>query len=147
MTCTVGSTLLERLLLVEHNPLFRDGLALLLEWRTGLSSDLARSLTEARYVLHNAAHKPICAIVDFDMPGGEGIELLKQLKGLPILALIRSRSMQRRAEAIEAGAEDVLSTTGPIEDIVAAVERLVFAEAERRRLVKLEDQAQPSHGV
>jgi hypothetical protein len=55
--------------------------------------------------------------------------------------------MERKAEAIESGAEEVLSTTGPAEDIVAAVERLVFAESERRRLVKLEDQAQPSHVV
>ena len=138
---------MDRLLLVEHNLLFRDGLALLLKWRTGWSSDLARSPTEARYVLDNAARKPICAIVDFDVSGGEGIELLKQLKGLPILALVRSRSLERRAEAIESGAADVLSTTDPTEDIVAAVERLVFSEAKRRRLVKLEDQAQPSHVV
>jgi hypothetical protein len=55
--------------------------------------------------------------------------------------------MERKAEAIESGAEEVLSTTGPAEDIVAAVEQLVFAESERRRLVKLEDQAQPSHVV
>ena len=95
--------------------------------------------------MDDAARKPICAIVDFDVPGGEGIDLLKQLKGLPVLALIRSRSLERQAEAIEAGAHEVLSTTGPTEKIVAAVERLVFAESERRRLVKLEDQAQPGH--
>jgi DNA-binding NarL/FixJ family response regulator len=138
---------MERLLLVEHNLLFREGLALLLKWRTGLSSDLARSLTEARYVLDDAACKPICAIVDFDVPGGEGLELLKQLKGLPVLALISSRSLERQAEAIESGADEVLSTTGPTEKIVAAVERFVFSEAKRRRLVKLEDQAEPSDVV
>src|SRR4028119_737401 len=125
---------MERLLLIEHNLLFGEGLALLLRWRTGLSSDLAGSFTEARYVLHNVARKPICAIVDFDVPGGEGIEPLKQLKGLPVLALIRSRSMERKAEAIESGAEEVLSTTGPAEDIVAAVERPRFAGPRRRRL-------------
>jgi DNA-binding NarL/FixJ family response regulator len=130
-------------LLVEHDLLFREGLALLLKWRTGLSSDLASSLTEARYVLHNADQKPVCAIVDFDLPGGEGIEPLKQLKGLPVLALVRSRSMERKAEAIESGADEVLSTTGPTEHIVAAVERLAFSEAKRRRSVKLEGQAQP----
>ena len=134
---------MERLLLIEHNLLFGEGLALLLKWRTGLSSDLARSPTEARYVLDNAARKPICAIVDFDVPGGEGIEPLKQLKGLPVLALIRSRSMERKAEAIESGADEVLGTTVPSEDLVAVVERLVFSEAKRRRLVKLEGQAQP----
>jgi hypothetical protein len=39
---------MERLLLVEHHPLFGDGLALLIEWRTGLSSIRAGSLAEAR---------------------------------------------------------------------------------------------------
>ena len=38
---------MERLLLLEHNPLFREALALLLEWQTGLSSVLAGSLAEA----------------------------------------------------------------------------------------------------
>jgi hypothetical protein len=39
---------MERLLLVEHHPLFGDGLALLIEWRTGLGSIRAGSLAEAR---------------------------------------------------------------------------------------------------
>jgi hypothetical protein len=30
---------MERLLLVEHEPLFGEGLALLLEWRTGLGCE------------------------------------------------------------------------------------------------------------
>ena len=64
-----------------------------------------------------------------------------------MLALLRSRSMERKAEAIESGANEVLSTTGPSEDIVAAVERLILSEAKRGRLVKPEDQAQPSHVV
>jgi DNA-binding NarL/FixJ family response regulator len=81
------------------------------------------------------------------VPGGEELELLKQLKGLPVLALISSRSLERQAEAIESGADEVLSTTGPTEKIVAAVERFVFSEAKRRRLVKLEDQAEPSDVV
>jgi hypothetical protein len=42
---------MERLLVVEHSRLFREGLALLLEWRTGLSSIHAGSLAEAKGVL------------------------------------------------------------------------------------------------
>jgi hypothetical protein len=41
---------MERILLVEHNLLFREGLALLLKWRTGLSRIFARSFAEAQDV-------------------------------------------------------------------------------------------------
>ena len=116
---------MERVLLVEHNLLFRDGLALLLEWRTGLNSIFARSLAEAQDVLEEANQKPACVIVDLDMPNGEGTALLKELNGLPTLALIRSPNRERRGEAKGLGANQVLLTTEAPEKIVAAVERLI----------------------
>ena len=112
-------------MLVEHNILFRDGLALLLQWRTGLSSDLASTFAEARCVLGEQNRKPICAIVDLDLPEGDGTELLEQLEGIPILALSRSLNLERQAEAIGLGTDQVLDIRGPVEKIVAAVERLV----------------------
>jgi DNA-binding NarL/FixJ family response regulator len=116
---------MERLLLVEHNLLFREGLALLLKWRTGLSSVFARSLAEAQDVLEEANQKAACVLVDLDLPDGEGTELLKELNRLPMLALIRIPHRERRGEAIGLGAKQVLRTTGPPEKIVAAVERLL----------------------
>jgi DNA-binding NarL/FixJ family response regulator len=117
---------MERLLVVEHNRLFREGLALLLEWRTGLSSIHAGSLAEAKGVLEEANQKkPACIIVDLDLPDGEGTEVLKELDGIPVLALIKSQNMERRAEAIGLGADEVLGTTGPAEKIAAAVDRLI----------------------
>jgi DNA-binding NarL/FixJ family response regulator len=116
---------MERLLVVEHNHLFREGLALLLEWRTGLSSIHAGSLAEAKGILEEANRKPAWIIVDLDLPDGEGTEVLKQLDGIPVLALIKSQNVERRAEAIGLGADEVLRTTGPAEKIAAAVERLI----------------------
>jgi DNA-binding NarL/FixJ family response regulator len=115
---------MEWLLLVEHNPLFRDGLTLLLEWRTGLSSIHAGSLAEANDVLEEATHKPACIIVDLDLPEGEGNKLLEELDGIPVLALIKDRSLKRQAEAMGLGAEEVLRTRS-VEKIAAAVERLI----------------------
>jgi DNA-binding NarL/FixJ family response regulator len=116
---------MERLLLVEHNILFRDGLALLLQWRTGLSSDMASTLAEAKCVLVEQNRKPTCAIVDLDLPEGEGTELLEQLDGIPVLALSRSLNLERQAEAIGLGTDQVLDIMGPVDKIVAAVERLI----------------------
>src|SRR5215211_3505703 len=116
---------MERLLVVEHSRLFREGLALLLEWRTGLSSIQAGSLAEAKSVLEAANQKPACIIVDLDLPDGEGTEVLKELDGVPVLALIRSKNVERQAEAIGLGAEEVLLTAESGEKIAAAVERLI----------------------
>jgi DNA-binding NarL/FixJ family response regulator len=116
---------MERILLVEHNLLFRDGLALLLEWRTGLNSVFARSRAEVQDVLEEANQKPACVIVDLDLPDGEGTEVLKELNGLPMLALLRSPNRERRREAKGLGAKQVLLTTEVPEKIVAAVERLI----------------------
>jgi DNA-binding NarL/FixJ family response regulator len=121
---------IERLLLVEQNHLFREGLALLLEWETGLSSVCAGSLIEARCVLEDANHKPDCVIVDLDLPDGEGTELLTQLNGLPAVALINGESLERKAEVIGLGADEVVSVKGPPEEIIAAVERLIGPTSE-----------------
>jgi DNA-binding NarL/FixJ family response regulator len=116
---------MEQLLLVEHNRLFGDGLALLLQWRTGLSSVQAGSLAEVTAVLDEANRKPACVVVDLDLPEGEGTEVLKELDRVPVLALIGSRNVQRQAEAIGLGADEVLAMTGPVERIAVAVERLI----------------------
>jgi DNA-binding NarL/FixJ family response regulator len=115
---------MERLMLVEHNRLFGDGLALLLEWRTGLSSVHAGSLAEAKGVLKEANQKLACVVVDLDLPNGDGNELLEHLDGIPVLALIKDLSLERQAEARGLGAEEVLRTRS-VEKIVAAVERLI----------------------
>ena len=118
---------MKRLLIVEHNRLFRSGLALLLEWRTGLSSVYASSLAEAQDVLDGASEMPICTIVDLDLPKGDSTELLKQLNELPVVALIKGPSLARRTKALEEGADEVveINTIQPGEQIIAAVERLI----------------------
>ena len=113
------------LLLVEDKALFREGLALLLEWHTGLSSVQAGSLAETQRILSDTKDWPACAIVDLDLPDEEGIELLEQLRGLPILALTTGRSLVRHARALEAGANEVLSKEQSAERIDDEVERLV----------------------
>ena len=113
------------LLLVEDKALFREGLALLLEWHTGLSSVQAGSLAEAKRILSDTKDWPACAIVDLDLPDEDGIDLLKQLRGLPRLALTTGRNQERRARALEVGADEVLSKAESAERIADVVGRLV----------------------
>jgi CheY-like chemotaxis protein len=116
---------MRRILVVEDHALFREGLALLIELRTGHSSIQADSLAEARRILKDTRDKPICAIVDLHLPDGDGIELVEQLRELPVLALSTHQSPQWRNRVLEAGADEVLSKVAPVERILGTVNRLL----------------------
>ena len=113
------------LLLVEKHALFREGLALLLKWRTGLDSVQSGSIAEAQRILGDAKEKPVCAVVDLDLPDGDGIELLERLRELPVVALVSDRSLECCARALEAGADKVLHKRESSEKIGNTVEQLV----------------------
>jgi DNA-binding NarL/FixJ family response regulator len=120
---------MKRLLLVHDNNLFREALALLLEWQTGLDSVEAGSVAEAHRILGEPHHDEVClAIVDIDLPNEDGIELIKELRELepdcPVLALTTTRSMQKHIQALQAEAEEVLYIGESIEELTEAVRRL-----------------------
>jgi DNA-binding NarL/FixJ family response regulator len=119
---------MRRLLLIQDDALFCEGLALLLKWGTGFESIQAASLAEARRILSNTKDKPVCIVIDLDLPDGDGTELLEQLRGLPVLALTTDRNLQRRARALEAGADEVLPMAESGEKIVDVVRLLVGGE-------------------
>jgi len=110
-------------LIVEDHALFREGLALLLKWRTGLDNIQSGSIDEARRILGDTKEKPVCAVVDLDLP--DGVELLERLRGLPVVALVSDRSLERCVRALEAGADEVLHKGESSEKIQSAVEQLV----------------------
>jgi DNA-binding NarL/FixJ family response regulator len=119
----------KRVLLIEDHALFRESLALLLEWRLGLESIEAGSLAEGRRVLSAATGMTDFAIIDLDLPDGDGSELVERLHqtepDVPILAFTAERSLVRRARALDAGADEVLAKMTPVEQIIGAAEQLV----------------------
>jgi DNA-binding NarL/FixJ family response regulator len=119
---------MKRLLLVDDNSLFREALALLLEWNMGLDSVQAESIAEARLILGDSHDEVGLAIIDVDLPDGDGIELIEELREIetdvPVLALATGRRLQR-TRALQAGAEEVLTVEEPIEELVGTVRRLL----------------------
>jgi DNA-binding NarL/FixJ family response regulator len=116
-------------LIVEDHALFREGLALLLKWRTGLDNVQSGSIAEARRILGDAKEEPVCAVVDLDLP--DGIDLLERLRGLPVVALVSDRSLERCVRALEAGADEVMHKGESGEKIQSAVEQFVGGFATR----------------
>jgi DNA-binding NarL/FixJ family response regulator len=121
--------MVKRILLIEGHVIFRESLALLLERRAGSESIHAGSLAKAVQALGGLRGELDLLIVDLDLPDGDGISLIEDLReaevAVPVLALTNPRSLERRARALWAGADEVLSTASSSEKIVEVVRRLV----------------------
>jgi DNA-binding NarL/FixJ family response regulator len=121
---------MKRVLIVDDHDLFRQVLAVVLKQYTDLRDSVqVESLAEARRVWGGLNGDIDLAIVDLDMPDGDGTELIKELRAaqpdLPVLAFTVVRSVEVRARALQAGANQVLSTATPGEKIIGAAELLV----------------------
>jgi DNA-binding NarL/FixJ family response regulator len=123
-------TAVKRALLVEDHAVFREALAAMLEEHTDLEKTVhARSLPEARRIWGQTTGEVDLVIVDLDLPSGEGISLIDNLREIepdvPVLALTNARNLEQRAYALRAGADEVLSTASSVDKIVGVVQRLV----------------------
>lgn len=119
----------KRVLLVDDHDLFREILGVVLERRAGFDKSVhAGSLAAARRALNDQLGGIDLAVVDLDLPGGDGIELLEELReaapSVPVLGITANGDHRPRARALEAGASEVLATTASGEEIVAAARRL-----------------------
>ena len=121
---------MKRVLIVDDRDLFRQVLAVVLGQQTDLKESIqAESLAEARRVLDGLGGKIDLVIIDLDITDGNATELIEELRDVepdvPVLAFTVGRSLQLRARALQAGADQVLSTASPGEKIVRAAELLV----------------------
>lgn len=115
-------------LVVAKHVVFRQALALVLEWSEGFRAAQAGSLLEAHRVLRDPDAEPDLAIVDLELPNSEGFDLINEIRDVwpqvPVLALTTSRDPERAARAKEAGADEVLTGTTSGEDLIEEVRRL-----------------------
>jgi DNA-binding NarL/FixJ family response regulator len=126
---------MKQVLVLEANAVFRECLAIVLEWSTELQALQAGSVEGARRALADPRNEVELAIVDIGSPNGtppdgNPLELIEELRGsdppLPVLALTTADwSLERRARALRAGANRVFDSSGAIEAIIDSVRRLV----------------------
>lgn len=96
-----------RLLVVDHNPLLREGLSLLI----GLEPDmelLAVALTAEEAVELFRKHRPDVTLMDLDLPDGAGIRAIEQIQRIDpstsILGLVTYEWDESAEEGVRAGA-------------------------------------------
>ena len=125
----------KQVLLIEDHALFRKGLAILLNWKLGLKSIEAGSLAEGHRVLGAAKGMADLAIIELDLPDGDGSELIERLRqtepDVPIVAFTSDRSLARHALALEVGADEVLAKSAHVEQIIGAAGQLVVEDGAR----------------
>jgi DNA-binding NarL/FixJ family response regulator len=124
----------KRALLVDDHDLFREVLGVVLERRAGLGGSVhAGSPAEARRALGDHKEGRVScrfdlAVVNLDLPGGGGLELLEELRQaapeVPVLGITANGDHDLRAQALGAGADEVLVLSASGEEVIAAARRL-----------------------
>jgi DNA-binding NarL/FixJ family response regulator len=119
-----------RILLVDDHLSFRQPLAFILMREPDITiTGQAGSLAEARPLLSEAD----IALIDLDLPDGEGIDLIEELRSVNpramALVLTDHSSDLATARAVEAGAAGVIHKARPISEIMEAIRRLQAGES------------------
>lgn len=124
-----------RLLLIEDHLWFRQALALFLDGEPDLHVVAqAGTLAECRDGLLDGGLEDVdVAVIDLTLPDGDGIELIHWLRDyaphVAVLVLTVSLETEKHDLALRAGAEEVISKSESMEEILAAVRRLAGSPA------------------
>ena len=120
-----------RILAVDHNPLLREGISLLI----GLHDDLeivASASSGSDAVQCFAQYRPDVTLMDLDLPSGTGIEAVRQILDLdPAACIIGLLTYERDAahsRALRAGARACLTKDRLNDELIS----LIRKEAARR---------------
>ena len=116
-----------RLLIVDDESSLADFLALLFQGE-GYDVTTAGSVDEARKSLERATFDLI--LCDILMPDGNGLDLLRDIKaggagGPQVIMMTAYTSTKSAIEAMKLGAADYVSKPFDVEEVVAAIDRVL----------------------
>lgn len=121
-----------RLILADDHPIFVSGLRALLDAEAGMTV-LAVASTGAEALRLAVAHRPDVAVLDVNMPGGDGLTVAARMRaaGLPTRSLILTMydDDENVLAALRAGAHGYALKGAAPEEIVAAVSAVARGEA------------------
>jgi PAS domain S-box-containing protein len=126
-----------RILIVEDDPTFRSVLQLLLgkEWDVEAVPDAESALLRVREA------RPHLMLVDFMLPGMDGVELARvlredpQTRGIPVVMLSGVADVHDRERALDCGILDVLAKPVSERDLRRRVESLADVAAAHRGML------------
>lgn len=133
MNMDLGSTATgkARVLLVEDHPLFREGLAFLINQQPDLQvCGMADNLADGLVLVRSAGAQIL--ILDITLKGPSGLELIKEIFAqgveVPILVLSGHEEALYAERVLRAGAKGYISKDESPEHVVAAIRRVLQGE-------------------
>ena len=97
------------ILLIEDDTLLADQISMLLQ-KERYTCDVCTTVKDARSILERNSYQLI--ILDWTLPDGSGIDLLKSLRReaerTPVIVISGRERVSERVEALDAGADDYL---------------------------------------
>ena len=117
-----------RILAVDHNPLLREGLSLLIQLQPDM--ELVGQIASGKEAGQSfSEQKPDVTLMDLDLPSGAGIaatkEILKIDPAACVIGLYTHEGDVSRAEALRAGARSCLTKDRLDQDLVSLVQDCV----------------------
>ncbi len=121
-----------KILVVDDERAVRESLRRALELE-GYEIELAADGREALYRLEGDA-EPDAMILDVLMPGVDGLEVCRRLRGsgskLPVLMLTARTQVEDRVEGLDAGADDYVTKPFALDELLARVRALLRRSAD-----------------
>ena len=121
-----------RLLLLEDDPMIGEAIRAGLK-RDGFAVDWVRAADAAEHALASEPFELL--LLDLGLPGGNGLELLKALRGrgsaLPVLIITARDAVADRVAGLDAGADDYLVKPFDLDELAARIRALLRRKSGR----------------
>ncbi|HEY9109095.1 MAG TPA: PAS domain S-box protein [Roseateles sp.] len=121
-----------RLLYIEDNPLNVEVMRGVVAQRPGLQLDVATSLEEGLLALRK--RRPDLLLLDWQLPDGDGVDLLHRLAELdgaapPVVVVSANAQPEQIAQALSAGARHYLTKPLDVRELLALIDELLAPPA------------------
>jgi DNA-binding NarL/FixJ family response regulator len=113
-----------RILAVDHNPLLREGLSLLIQLQPDM--ELVGLVASANQAVESfKEHRPDVTLMDLDLPSGTAITAIQEILRLEpaacVIGLFTYEGDQSRVQALRAGARSCITKDRLNQDMVSLV--------------------------
>lgn len=132
-----------KVLTVDDNP---DNLALMSDIVAGLGYTVLKAMDGLQALAIVANETPDLILLDVNMPGMSGFEVIKELKkqettaSIPVILLTAMADVEYRVEGIDLGAEDYLTKPYSPRELIARVERRLQSKTQTDNLREMQRQ-------
>jgi DNA-binding NarL/FixJ family response regulator len=125
---TLSCAAKRKVVVVDDHPIVREGMALLINREPDLTVCAAAEESNAAMEAIESLH-PDLVIVDISLPGRDGLELLKMIRGknpqMPVLMLSMHGEIMYAERALRAGANGYIMKQEATEKVLIAIRRIL----------------------